>query len=123
MRSPVSDAHHGLHVSQAASPEAEQERQVFFRDRAQLIGLLDDLQKPELPHGGRSVLRCSLLGIGRGLPQVWQGLQRADRTAPVVERDGLLWVHTNVNGTLKFEDPAGSEQALDLALHDVRRHR
>ncbi|MEM7094239.1 MAG: aromatic ring-hydroxylating dioxygenase subunit alpha [Actinomycetota bacterium] len=42
---------------------------------------------------------------------------------PAVERDGLLWVHPDVNGELDIDQLLGSELAAEFASNDVSSHR
>ncbi len=42
---------------------------------------------------------------------------------PAVERDGLLWVHPDVNGQLDVDDLLGAELAAELGSHNVTNHR
>ena len=42
---------------------------------------------------------------------------------PAVERDGLLWVHPDVNGSLDIDELLSPELAQELASFDVSNHR
>tara|TARA_B100000519_G_scaffold199950_1_gene212136 strand:- start:199 stop:1431 length:1233 start_codon:yes stop_codon:yes gene_type:complete len=42
---------------------------------------------------------------------------------PAVERDGLLWVHPDVNGKLDVDELLGDELAAEIASHNVTNHK
>jgi len=152
---------------------AEQERDAFFRNHPQLIGLSGDLPDPAsfltmddfgIPilatrdksgkfhaflnacrhrsvkvasdvRGTKSVFMCpfhnwsyantgNLLNIPDqdhfgAIDKSCNGLIEL----PAVERDGLLWVHPDVDGKLNIDELLGSELAAELASHDVTKHK
>ncbi len=152
---------------------AEQEREAFFRNHPQLIGLSGDLPDPasfltmddfSIPilatrdksgkfhaflnacrhrsakvasdaRGTKSVFMCpfhnwsyantgNLLNIPDedhfgAIDKSCNGLIEL----PAVERDGLLWVHPNVNGKLDIDELLGPELAAELASHNVTNHK
>lgn len=42
---------------------------------------------------------------------------------PAIERDGLLWVHPDVNGTLDIDELLGPELAAELSTHNFANHK
>lgn len=152
---------------------AEQERDTFFRNHPQLIGLSGDLPDPGsfltmddfgIPilatrdksgnfhaflnacrhrsvkvasdeRGTKSVFMCpfhnwSYANTGHLLNIPDQDHFGAiDKSCnglielPAVERDGLLWVHPNVNGKLDIDELLGPELAAELASYDITKHK
>jgi phenylpropionate dioxygenase-like ring-hydroxylating dioxygenase large terminal subunit len=152
---------------------AQQEREAFFRDHPQLIGLSGDLPKPGdyltmddfgIPllatrdkdgvfhaflnacrhrsvkvateaRGTKSVFMCpfhnwSYGNTGNLLKIPDEGHFGAiDKSChglielPAVERDGLLWVHPNVDAELDVEDLLGAELAAEFESYDISRHK
>jgi len=152
---------------------AEQEKEVFFRNHPQLIGLSGDLPDPGsfltmddfgIPilatrdksgkfhaflnacrhrsvkvasdeRGTKSVFMCpfhnwsyantgNLLNIPDqdhfgAIDKSCNGLIEL----PAEERDGLLWVHPDVDGNLDIDELLGPDLAAELASHDVTKHK